>query len=644
MPKVTLTDIEAGYQLKEAYNANNDRLETAIENTLSRDGTTPNQMEAQLDMNSNKVINVAQGVASGDAVNVAQLEGTVFSNLDVGSTPVVHTYAALTAIASPSNGDSVFVDGEGIAGLFVFDSSEVTAANGGTIFDADDATVGSWVRRYSGPVDVRWFGVVAGADSKTEFELALASGLPLHFSRGAYVLSGPILIPSDTLITCEPGVTVMMPDGGLTNVGWIRMRDVENVTIIGNNSRWYFQTKPAADEQRHVFDIRGATNVHIEHTRAEDCGGDGYYIGAGATVANSFNVSLVNVSANNCRRQGLSIVAAKGVRVINPRFTNIAGTNPQAGIDIEPNSATELMQDIIIRGAYTAGNTGAGIKIDLSNLDATSLPVDILIDGHIDKGSSQGLLLSSCVAAVDGRVIARSVNYEQTLNPGIIQRNWHASGPRVDIFDPVIVDANQVVSASVSLGAGVLIYSPSGDVSGFQIGNIFLHRPHVFSTGAATNTSGVYVGDQRAASDGVANCEIIDPVALGGSGQSIYRTGNATALLLDRHRRITSTLSDVSQDAGITSVGVYSEYSTANFTTARVITLAYPVGAVVTFRVESASELRIAPQATETIRPNSTAAAQQVRSSEIGASITLLKVSATDWRAISQIGTWTLGP
>lgn len=74
MPKVTLTDIEAGYQLKEAYNANNDRLETAIENTLSRDGTAPNSMAADLDMNSNKVTNVANGTASGDAVNFSQLQ------------------------------------------------------------------------------------------------------------------------------------------------------------------------------------------------------------------------------------------------------------------------------------------------------------------------------------------------------------------------------------------------------------------------------------------------------------------------------------------------------------------------------------------------------------------------------------------
>lgn len=40
-------------------NANNDLIEAAIENTLSRDGTSPNQMEADLDLNHNDLINAS---------------------------------------------------------------------------------------------------------------------------------------------------------------------------------------------------------------------------------------------------------------------------------------------------------------------------------------------------------------------------------------------------------------------------------------------------------------------------------------------------------------------------------------------------------------------------------------------------------
>ncbi len=57
MPKVTLTDITSGYDSASAYNANNDRIEAGFDNTLSRDGTSPNQMGADLDMNSNAILN-----------------------------------------------------------------------------------------------------------------------------------------------------------------------------------------------------------------------------------------------------------------------------------------------------------------------------------------------------------------------------------------------------------------------------------------------------------------------------------------------------------------------------------------------------------------------------------------------------------
>jgi len=54
-------------------NANGALTEAALENTLSRDGTSPNTMGASLDMNSNKILNVAAGTSSSDGVNLSQL-------------------------------------------------------------------------------------------------------------------------------------------------------------------------------------------------------------------------------------------------------------------------------------------------------------------------------------------------------------------------------------------------------------------------------------------------------------------------------------------------------------------------------------------------------------------------------------------
>lgn len=65
MTKVTLNDVGSLLDATTAVNtinSNSATVETAFDNTLSRDGTTPNQMGASLDMNSNHILNLPQPV------------------------------------------------------------------------------------------------------------------------------------------------------------------------------------------------------------------------------------------------------------------------------------------------------------------------------------------------------------------------------------------------------------------------------------------------------------------------------------------------------------------------------------------------------------------------------------------------------
>lgn len=57
MAKLSLNDITSRYGATDALNDNFAAIETALENTLSRDGTLPNEMEGNLDMNGNEVLN-----------------------------------------------------------------------------------------------------------------------------------------------------------------------------------------------------------------------------------------------------------------------------------------------------------------------------------------------------------------------------------------------------------------------------------------------------------------------------------------------------------------------------------------------------------------------------------------------------------
>lgn len=81
MPKVTLTDLSAGFGSVGTINANNTTLETAFDNTLSLDGSTPNTMSADLDMGSQEIINLADPTTNNSATNKSYVDSLALGSL-----------------------------------------------------------------------------------------------------------------------------------------------------------------------------------------------------------------------------------------------------------------------------------------------------------------------------------------------------------------------------------------------------------------------------------------------------------------------------------------------------------------------------------------------------------------------------------
>lgn len=73
MAKFNPPAINSGYLSTEALNQALADVAEAFENTVSRDGTAPNQLEADLDMNSNRIFNLSPGITEGEPVTVGQL-------------------------------------------------------------------------------------------------------------------------------------------------------------------------------------------------------------------------------------------------------------------------------------------------------------------------------------------------------------------------------------------------------------------------------------------------------------------------------------------------------------------------------------------------------------------------------------------
>lgn len=73
MSKLTLATLQVGQGSLEVLNANFQLIQTAFDNTFSRDGTGPNQIDAAVDMNNFRLYNLPNAGSANEPVTLGQL-------------------------------------------------------------------------------------------------------------------------------------------------------------------------------------------------------------------------------------------------------------------------------------------------------------------------------------------------------------------------------------------------------------------------------------------------------------------------------------------------------------------------------------------------------------------------------------------
>lgn len=118
-------------------------------------------------------------------------------------------YSTLRALPYTSGSEFVFVQGyssigDGGEGIFFWDSSltGVTDNDGTIILYNGTSTTGVWKRVYSGPINVKWFGI-SGTDNADAIQKAItATGKGvLYFPSGSYTITKPIILSNTNGIT-----------------------------------------------------------------------------------------------------------------------------------------------------------------------------------------------------------------------------------------------------------------------------------------------------------------------------------------------------------------------------------------------------------------------------------------------------------
>jgi len=98
--------------------------------------------------------------------------------------------------------------------------------------------------------------------------------------------------------------------------------------------------------------VRNSKNITIRNTHISKCWADGIYIGG---YLPCYNINIYNVTCDNNRRQGMSVVNVETLTIRDSFFTNTAGALPEAGIDIEPENYSSV-KNITIDNVVCTGN------------------------------------------------------------------------------------------------------------------------------------------------------------------------------------------------------------------------------------------------------------------------------------------------
>jgi parallel beta-helix repeat protein len=202
-----------------------------------------------------------------------------------------------------------------------------------------------------------------GTDETTAIQQAITDsvGKTLIWTKqqGTHYETLPLTIPSNTHIIFEPGTLVKAKTGYGLNDQLLNITSASNVIIEGNYATLQMlKAEYTEGEQRHGIFIIGSENVKIEDLIVKDTGGDAFLIGADewTNFVVSKNIKLIGCTGDNSRRNGISVVGAEDVLIDNCTVINTIGTEPQAGIDIEPNNATYSNKNVEVKNCTLKDN------------------------------------------------------------------------------------------------------------------------------------------------------------------------------------------------------------------------------------------------------------------------------------------------
>lgn len=363
--KPTVTTVASGYYGRQALNDNFEALRDAFDNTLSRDGSTPNAMGADFDVNGYRILNAGQ--IDTDALYLNGVAITSASDVEFQTTYLTASYTgdgstvaySLTANPQSEGNVSIYVDGVyqnkdtfSLSGTTVTfseapplnaaieivyptntdtlngsTSSAITYNQGGT--NAQDRNVQQKLQEF---VSVKDFGAVGDGvtDDTAAIQAALDSG------------AGVVIVPKSTSVYCCDSL-ITIPEGIELKVE----RGAELKRTTSSSS-----TDPVVFVKGINSKLTGCGTIRTDNNHPR-----------GVVVCGHYDLTTSNYNAQKWLVSGVDIYGklAGSTGSANTTVGTVAGTSANIGIYV-PSS-----QPVI--GSSTSNYFGSIINVRVNQAD-----------------------------------------------------------------------------------------------------------------------------------------------------------------------------------------------------------------------------------------------------------------------------------
>lgn len=334
-------------------------------------------------------------------------------------------------------------------------------------------------------MNVKSFGVKGDGetDDTVNFQKAIDNSNYLYVNSGTYMINSVshLNLKSNFKLILDENAIIESIANNETNYAILYLNSISNVEISGGTIKGDRATHTGlSGEWGHCIHSVNSNDIVINNIKLIDAWGDGLYVNGGA------NFITENVIVDNCRRNGYSIISINGFKSINDSIKNINGTAPEAGVDIEPNLATDLIDNIIFDNLTCYNTTGDGIDVSLQNV--TTNLINITFNNPHVKNSNIGIATGFPLNSV-GNINIVNPHIENTNSYGIkCSCPYSLNGVKTNIINPYITNFNINNSSNIS---GIMLTSNNTN----RWGNVIIKNPYIITSSEVLSSSlGIILG------------------------------------------------------------------------------------------------------------------------------------------------------